>query len=87
MLTSAHVFSVLNAQEHLENSSGLEEEATFLNISSYSSSSWHPGRAQHQSPGREEVTQQIHRQGTYLVLKKGHSASDSNPINMLTFSK
>lgn len=32
-------------------------EASFLNISSYSSSSWHTGRAEHQYLGHEEVTQ------------------------------
>lgn len=87
MLTSAYATSVLNAQEHLGNSSGLGGEASFLNISSYPSSSWHPGRTEHQSLEREEVTQQIHGKRIYLVLKKWYSDSDFKPINKLTFSK
>lgn len=87
MLTSAYATSVLNAQEHLGNSSGLGGEASFLNISSYSSSSWHPGRTEHQTIELEEATQQIHKKRIYLVLKKWYSASNFKPINMLTFSK
>lgn len=84
MLNSTHATPVLSTQEHLGNSPGLGE-ASFLNISGYTSSSWYPGRAEHQSPGCGKVTQQTCGKVTYLVLKKWCSASDTNPIFM--FSK